>query len=87
MSKTELQELIMSDEQLDEISKNIEKQADDDWCVQTLLKIKENMPDYKEHNLMDKIFLVLRFGFFMGHREALELMREAIRLECAAVCD
>ena len=79
MSGTALRELIMTDGQLDEITVRLGEQAGYDWCVDSLLAIRESTPDYKELTPMDSILWILRCAFLMGHRSAMELMRELIR--------
>jgi len=78
MSKTALQELIMSDEQLDAISKKKEEETSYDWSKEIVLKIRDITTDYKENSPGDIILWTVRRAFLMGHREALELMRELI---------
>jgi len=80
MIQATLQELILSDEQLDAISKAMEEQAGYNWCMETLVQIAKNTPDYKENTRLDNILLAIQKAFLIGHRNAMELMRETIRL-------
>ena len=86
--QAKLQELVLSDTQLEEINEIMEEEASCTWCAETLVKIIEKTaeiikasPGTKEPTRLFKFMWILHCFFLMGHRAGLKLMREGIKQE------
>jgi len=80
MTQTALNGLILTDEALDKLSEAVQNQITYDWCFDTLRKIAEQTPDSQEQTPLDKILWTLRCAYLIGHRNAMELIRDTIQL-------